>query len=76
MGWQGYPHKLKGEEIPIAARLFSIIDVWDALCSDRPYRKKLPDVDVIRYLREKSNIRFDPKLVNLFLTIMEPQQSS
>ena len=38
----GYPRGLKGEEIPLAARLFSIVDVWDALCSDRPYRKKMP----------------------------------
>ncbi len=72
----GYPRKLKGEEIPLAARLFSIIDVWDALCSDRPYRKKLPHVEVIRYLREKSGSLFDPRLVNLFLAIMEAQQSS
>jgi len=72
----GYPRKLKGEEIPLAARLFSIIDVWDALCSDRPYRKKLPHAEVIRYLREKSGSLFDPKLIDLFLGIMESQQSS
>jgi PAS domain S-box-containing protein len=69
----GYPRKLKGEEIPLAARLFSIIDAWDALCSDRPYRKKLPHVEVIHYLREKSGILFDAGLVDLFLNIMEEQ---
>jgi len=69
----GYPRKLKGEEIPLAARLFSIIDAWDALCSDRPYRKKLPHVEVIQYLREKSGILFDAGLVDLFLNIMEEQ---
>jgi PAS domain S-box-containing protein len=70
----GYPRKLNGEEIPLAARLFSIVDVWDALCSDRPYRKKLPPGEVIRYLREKSGQLFDPKLVDLFLAIMESQE--
>jgi PAS domain S-box-containing protein len=72
----GYPRGLKGEDIPLAARLFSIIDVWDALCSDRPYRKKMPHREVKRYLREKSGQLFDPKLVDLFLAFMEAQQSS
>ncbi|MBI5953826.1 MAG: PAS domain S-box protein [Chloroflexi bacterium] len=72
----GYPHGLKGEGIPLAARLFSIIDVWDALSSDRPYRKRLPQSEVIRYLREKSGHLFDPKLVDLFLAIMETQEQS
>jgi PAS domain S-box-containing protein len=72
----GYPRGLKGEDIPLVARLFSIIDVWDALCSDRPYRKKMPHKEVTRYLREKSGTLFDPKLVEVFLSIMESQQSS
>jgi PAS domain S-box-containing protein len=70
----GYPRGLKGEEIPLAARLFSIIDVWDALCSDRPYRKKLPPKEVIHYLREKSGCLFDPELVDIFLNIMKSQE--
>jgi putative nucleotidyltransferase with HDIG domain len=69
----GYPRQLKGEEIPLAARLFSIIDVWDALSSDRPYRKQLPHSEVVRYLREKSGHLFDPRLVDVFLAIMESQ---
>ena len=72
----GYPRGLKGEEIPLSARLFSIVDVWDALCSDRPYRKKMPPKEVVRYLREKSGQLFDPKLVDVFLSIMETQQES
>jgi PAS domain S-box-containing protein len=72
----GYPRGLKGEDIPLVARLFSIIDVWDALRSDRPYRKKMPQKEVARYLREKSGQLFDPKLVDVFLSIMENQQSS
>ena len=70
----GYPRGLKGEEIPLVARLFAIIDVWDALCSDRPYRKKVPQQEVIAYLREKSGHLFDPKLVDVFLCIMETQE--
>jgi PAS domain S-box-containing protein len=67
----GYPRGLKGEEIPIAARLFAIVDVWDALSNDRPYRKKLPREEVITYLREKSGHLFDPKLAEVFLSVME-----
>jgi PAS domain S-box-containing protein len=63
----GYPHGLKNEQIPLSARLFAIVDVWDALRSDRPYRKQLPREEVVQYLREKANILFDPKLVKLFL---------
>jgi PAS domain S-box-containing protein len=67
----GYPRGLKGEEIPLSARLFAIVDVWDALSSDRPYRKKLPRDEVITYLRENANILFDPKLVKIFLSFLE-----
>jgi PAS domain S-box-containing protein/putative nucleotidyltransferase with HDIG domain len=72
----GYPRGLKGEEIPLAARLFSIIDVWDALSSDRPYRKKMPHKEVLRYLREKSGLFFDSKLIDIFISFMESQQPS
>jgi PAS domain S-box-containing protein len=72
----GYPRGLRGAEIPLVARLFSIVDVWDALRSDRPYRKKMPHKEVTRYLREKSGQLFDPKLIDVFLSIMENQQSS
>jgi PAS domain S-box-containing protein len=67
----GYPRGLKGEEIPLSARLFAIIDVWDALCSDRPYRKAMPKSEVISYLREKSGELFEPGLVDIFLVAME-----
>lgn len=67
----GYPRGLKGEEIPLTARLFAVIDVWDALCSDRPYRKKLPRNEVITYLKEKAGTLFDPRLVELFLSTIE-----
>ncbi len=67
----GYPHKLKGEEIPLFARLFSVVDVWDALSSDRPYRKRLPPKEVEKYIREQSGILFDPDIVKVFLALIE-----
>ncbi|MFN3490783.1 MAG: HD domain-containing phosphohydrolase [Anaerolineales bacterium] len=70
----GYPRGLKGEEIPLAARMFAIVDVWDALSSDRPYRKKLPRHEVIAYLREKSGTLFEPRLVNIFLEMIETEK--
>ena len=63
----GYPRGLMGEEIPLAARVFAIIDVWDALLSERPYRKALSQAQVREYLVEKRGIEFDPSVVELFL---------
>lgn len=65
----GYPRGLKGEEIPLAARIFSIIDVWDALLSNRPYRRGCTEESVLEYIRKYSGIHFDPKLVNAFLEL-------
>jgi HD-GYP domain-containing protein (c-di-GMP phosphodiesterase class II) len=62
----GYPRGLKGEQIPLAARLFSVADVWDALRSDRPFRRAWPEARARDYLREKAGTRFDPHAVNLF----------
>jgi putative nucleotidyltransferase with HDIG domain len=67
---QGYPQGLKGEEIPIAARVFSVIDVWDALLSDRYYRKAWEKKTVINYLINESGTRFDPKVVKEFLNMI------
>lgn len=67
----GYPRGLKGEEIPLAARIFSVIDVYDALTTDRPYRPAWPQEKVIEYLREQSGIQFDPAVVEAFLSLME-----
>ena len=63
----GYPRGLKGEAIPFAARIFSIIDVWDALVSDRPYRKGINPVEVKNSIREQSGLHFDPRVVDVFL---------
>jgi len=62
----GYPFGLQGEEIPLAARAFAIVDVWDALQSERPYRLPWPRRKVMRYLRVNAGVLFDPYLVHLY----------
>lgn len=65
----GYPHNLQGEEIPFAARIFAVVDVWDALTSDRPYRKPVDPKEVRRLIREGAGSHFDPQVVDAFLAI-------
>lgn len=69
----GYPRGLKGEEIPLAARIFAVADVWDALRSDRPYRAAWPDEKVLKYIREQTGKHFDPKVVEVFLKLKGQQ---
>jgi PAS domain S-box-containing protein len=66
----GYPRGLKGEQIPLAARIFSIVDVYDALSSDRPYRKAWPQEKVLSYIRERSGMDFEPRIVEMFLQVI------
>ncbi|MHB8776620.1 MAG: HD domain-containing phosphohydrolase [Anaerolineales bacterium] len=66
----GYPRGLKGEQIPLAARLFAIVDVWDALHSDRPYRQGWPNEKIINHIKSLSGTHFDPKAVDLFLNML------
>ncbi len=63
----GYPRGLKGEEIPLPARIFAVVDVWDALLSDRPYRKAMSLTQTLQLIRENSGKHFDPKVVEIFL---------
>ncbi len=65
----GYPRGLKREEIPLAARIFAVVDVWDALRSDRPYRPAWPKEKVIEHIRSLQGTHFDPKAVEVFLKI-------
>lgn len=65
----GYPRGLSGEDIPLAARIFAVADVWDALVSDRPYRKGLQPEDVKQKIREDAGSHFDPQVVNAFLEL-------
>ena len=62
----GYPRGLKGKDIPLAARIFAIIDTWDALTSDRPYRPAWTKEKSFAYINEQSGIQFDPKVVEAF----------
>lgn len=66
---KGYPYGLKGEQIPLVARLFTIIDVYDALKSDRPYRSAWSHEQVLQYLKSQAGQEFDPYIVKLFLEI-------
>ncbi len=63
----GYPRGLKGDEIPLSARMFAVVDVFDALTSDRPYRKAWPREEVYRYIQEQARKHFDPQVVKIFL---------
>jgi len=65
----GYPRRLRAEEIPVAARIFAIVDVWDALCSDRPNRLRWPKEKVREHIRAQSGIHFDPHIVDVFLNM-------
>jgi HD-GYP domain-containing protein (c-di-GMP phosphodiesterase class II) len=65
----GYPHGLKGELIPLEARIFAVVDVWDALSNDRPYRSAWPREKVIHYIKEESGKHFDQQVVNKFLAL-------
>ncbi len=66
----GYPRGLRGEEIPIGARIFAVVDIWDALTSDRPYRAAWSTQKTVTYLKEQAGILVDPQLVDLFLQIL------
>ena len=72
----GYPEGLKGESIPYFARIFAIVDVWDALVSDRPYRKAWRPEQVLDYIREQSGRHFDPAVVDAFVDLMQPERST
>lgn len=65
----GYPRGLRGEDIPFSARIFPVIDVYDALISDRPYRKGLPQQEVLVHICEDSGKHFDPLVVDAFMSL-------
>ena len=70
----GYPRGLKGEQIPLAARIFAVVDVWDALRSDRPYRPAWPEEKVRAYLREQAGKTLDPQVVKVFLNLIAEEE--
>jgi HD-GYP domain-containing protein (c-di-GMP phosphodiesterase class II) len=63
----GYPKGLKGEEIPLAARIFAVVDVWDALSSDRLNRAAWSNEKALEYIHSQSGVSFDPQIVNIFM---------
>lgn len=66
----GYPHGLKGKQIPLAARIFAVADVYDALTSDRPYRSAWSHTKALNYIQAEANIHFDPHIVDLFVEMV------
>jgi len=71
----GYPRGLKGESIPLGARIFAVVDVWDALLSDRPYRLAWSEENVRQYLIDQSGRHFDPQIVEAFLQMIDEEES-
>ncbi|MFQ5593168.1 MAG: GAF domain-containing protein [Anaerolineae bacterium] len=69
----GYPRRLKGAQIPLPARIFAVVDVYDALSTDRPYRKAWPREKVLAHIREEAGKHFDPEVVEVFLGLLEGQ---
>ena len=67
----GYPQGLKGEEIPLLSRMLAIVDTYDVMTNDRPYRKALPKDKVIQELIDKAGSQFDPELVTLFVSLVK-----
>jgi HD-GYP domain-containing protein (c-di-GMP phosphodiesterase class II) len=67
----GYPEGAKGTQIPIEARVFAVIDVWDALSSPRPYRDAWPENKVHQYIREQAGFHFDPQVVSTWERVFQ-----
>ena len=67
----GYPRQLKGDEIPLVARIFAVVDVWDALTSDRPYRPAWSRQKALSHIREHSGQHFDPHVVEKFIALID-----
>jgi HD-GYP domain-containing protein (c-di-GMP phosphodiesterase class II) len=69
----GYPDGLRGEKIPLVARIIAVADVFEALISDRPYREKLPVEQAVGILRDEAGKTLEPKLVDTFISKVLPQ---
>jgi response regulator RpfG family c-di-GMP phosphodiesterase len=69
----GYPRGLKGERVPLAARLFAVVDTYDALTTSRPYREAMGNMDTLAYIREQSGLAFDPRVVDVFVGMLNEE---
>jgi putative two-component system response regulator len=67
----GYPCGLRGEQIPLGARIIAVVDAFDAMTSDRPYRRSLGDVEAVRRLRAGAGTQWDPRVVRVFIELLE-----
>lgn len=72
----GYPQGLQGDAIPYPARIFTVVDVWDALTTDRPYRKAWQKEDALNYIRAKAGTEFDPKVVDEFVGLVSVKETA
>ena len=72
---EGYPQGLSGDEIPLPARIFAVIDVWDAMRSDRPYRAAIPEDEVREYLLKAKGVHFDGRVVEAFFELLHRMNS-
>jgi response regulator RpfG family c-di-GMP phosphodiesterase len=66
----GYPRRLAGEQIPLAARIFSVVDAWESLRTNRPFREAWSDDKAREFLKEQSGHQFDPRVVDAFMRIL------
>lgn len=71
---KGYPDGLKSEDIPILARIIAVADAYDAMCSDRPYRKKLNNDKILKELKDQSGKQFDPKVVKALISVLDRER--
>jgi putative nucleotidyltransferase with HDIG domain len=69
----GYPRQLEGEQIPLSARLFSVVDTFDALTTNRPYREAMSTAEALQYIRSKSGEFFDPMVVEVFVSMFDDE---
>jgi HD-GYP domain-containing protein (c-di-GMP phosphodiesterase class II) len=70
----GYPRGLKEEDIPLAARIFAVVDIWDALKNNRVYREAWPEEKVLEYLKNAAGIELDPDIVEIFLEMLQDEK--
>lgn len=72
---QGYPHRLKGSEIPLSCRILAVADAYDAMTNDRVYRRAMSSADAIGELQENAGTQFEPHIVSIFIGLLQTENS-
>lgn len=72
----GYPDGLRGEEIPLESRIITCCDAWNAMQTDRPYRKAVPLAEALEQMRDNAGTQFDPQVVDVMLALVAPQPTT